>query len=135
MLPALLATLGHRSAHSLATGPVTVDPITTTGIDVCRNHELVLVLTPLEHELHNIAIMQQLGHFCRMTAGARIHLLTGAGAGGAGPAIAGPIFLKNIIIIKIKHKVKEVMIKNAVYIHVYVRARITYRYVYINAAS
>ena len=48
---------------------------------------------------------------------------TGAGAGGAGPAIAGPIFLKNIIIIKIQHKVKEVMLNKKRSIHTCVCTR------------
>lgn len=56
MLPALEAILGHRSAHSLATGPVMAEPVDT-------NNERV-PLVPTRHQLHlNSNYTETLNHY------------------------------------------------------------------------
>ena len=78
------------------------------------------------------------GFSCQLDLQGRRELAraTGAGAGGAGPAIAGPIFKNNNIIIKIKHKEVLGNVSCCEYktqhTYWYVRARINYR---LNAAS
>lgn len=61
MLPAFEAILGHRSAHSLATGPVMAEPVTQkTNLAHNKNDKIVDKMPLALHQCSNISLFADL---------------------------------------------------------------------------